>query len=89
MQRGYFKGKVLQPKPAGDFSAVTASPCKKIQKTHRLTLEQKYAVVHAVLIKHEFQADVARQFSMRPGTVSSLVTKARKKPKFLRELASK
>jgi len=89
MQRGYFKGKVLQPKAVGDFPAVSAAPCRKIQKVRRLTLEQKYAVVHAVLIKQEFQVDVAREFYVRPMTVSNLVNKAKRKPEFLRELAAK
>ena len=88
MQRGYFKGKVLQPKPVGDLAAATADPCKKIWKARRLSLEQKYQVLHAVLIKHELQVDVARRFYLRPWTVSQLVNMAKRKPEFLRELTA-
>ena len=60
MQRGYFKDKVLKPK--NDYTIVEAvpGPSRHLHKSKRLTLAEKYEVVYAVLIGHEFQADVAR-----------------------------
>ena len=89
MSRGYFKGKVMQPKPVGLISPVVPGPCKTIHKSRRLTLTDKYSVLHAILVKHEFQADVARRHQVRPKTVSVLVNQAKKRPELLRELHAK
>ena len=52
-------------------------------------MADKYAILHSILIKHEFQADVARRHQVRPVTVSVLVNKAKRRPEFLRELYAK
>ena len=66
-----------------------ASPCRRIHKTKKLSLEDKYGIIHDVLIKHEFQADVAKRYRVRLPTVCRLVNKAKKRPEFLREICSK
>ena len=42
-----------------------------------------------MLIDHEYQADVAKQFNIKPIVVSVLVNKAKKNQSFLKELCAK
>ena len=59
---------------------------KKVWKLYMLTLAEKTSIVHKILIKHEKQAEVAREFRIKPMTVQALTNKARNNRRFLQEL---
>ena len=52
-------------------------------------MSEKYSVLYDVLVKHEYQADVARCHQVRPKTVSLLVNQVKRNPELLRELHTK
>ena len=89
MQRGYFKGKVLNPSSAEVMQTETPAGSRHVIKHKRLSLDEKVAVVHAVLVQHLKHADVAKEHRVRTSVVSILVNKAKKKPTFLKELLYK
>ena len=61
MQRGYFKGKVLAPQLHDELPEVVPAPSRYRRKLHHLSTADKIDVVHAVLIAHEKQVDVAKE----------------------------
>ena len=89
MQRGYFKGKVLQPRDSTLINIQTPIPQRRVRKPKRLTLQEKVDVVHRVLVSHEKHADVAKMYRVRSSVVGQLLSKAKKKPAFLGELVHK
>ena len=54
-----------------------------------LSVDEKINIVHKVLVEFEYQKDVAKEYRISIQTVSTLVSKAKKKPEFLRELWDK
>ena len=89
MQRGYFKTKVLSPKEIGYIPSNTPILHRTVHKSKRLSLKEKVGVIYAVLVEHEYQAYVAKQYRVKPTVVSVLVNKAKKNKKFLEELYAK
>ena len=62
---------------------------RHVLKHKRLNLNQKINAVHAVMVKNEKHADVAKELRVRPNVVTKLVVKAKKKHRFLEELLHK
>ena len=54
-----------------------------------MTLNERIAAVHAVLVGHEKHADVAKQYRVKPPVIGQLVFKAKKHKAFLEELLHK
>ena len=54
-----------------------------------LITTEKISIVHKVLVLKEMQGEVAQEYRIKLYTVSRLVNKARKNPKFLQELKAK
>ena len=78
MHRGYFKSKVLNPEEVDYIPSNTPVLHRTIHKSKRLSLKEKMEVIHGVLVRHEFQAHIAKQYRVKPVVVSVLVNKAKK-----------
>ena len=48
----------------------TPIPARHAKKHKRLTLKEKIDVVHAVLVRHEKHADVAKEYRVRPNLIA-------------------
>ena len=53
-----------------------------------MTVAEKIEIVHKVVIEHEFQKDVAREYRVKNGVINQIVRKARKRPQLLDELVA-
>ena len=60
-----------------------------MKKRGPVSLNDKIAIVHQVLVKHEKQAEVARSFRMTPQNVAQIMLKAKRNPGFMREMLSR
>ena len=43
---------------------------RKVTGSTRLSLNDKVDIVHKILVQHEKQADVAKEYRVRPGTIA-------------------
>ena len=79
MNRGYFKGqKRLKDAHFRDFDDDTAPGSRhRSRKSKPLTLHDKLAIVHKVLVEKEMQKDVAKEMRISAAVVTSLVKKFR------------
>lgn len=53
-----------------------------------MTVAEKVDIVHKVLVEHELQKDVAREYRVRPLVVHFIIKKAQRIPDFLLELVA-
>ena len=87
MQRGYIKGKILrQSMVEAELPRETPVPLRRKRKSRRLAPEEIVDVVYRILVKHEHQKDLAKEYYVLPSTVCRLVSKTRKAPGMLQEL---
>ena len=74
---------------APDFKEVLPPGLRKPTQGHkRLSVPEKLAILHKVLVLFELQKDVAKEFRLRVQVVSSLVCKVKNNPKLLNELVA-
>ena len=89
MQRGYFKGKVLMQQDSAQMSPETPVDKRHASRRTRMTLNERIAAVHEVLVGHEKHADVAKKYRVKPVVIGQLLFKAKKNKTFLEELINK
>jgi hypothetical protein len=89
MHKGYFSKH--EPKVDCGFEKMDLSSAefKKGSKRPMLTQAEKLEIIHSAVIKLMKYKDIAKQFRVTVATVGMLVSKARKKPKFMDELFAK
>ena len=59
---------------------------KRRRKGHNLKLDEKLDIVHKAMILNEMHGDLAKEYRVTQPCISSLVSRARKNPKFINEL---
>ena len=74
---------MLYPKEVGYIPSKTPILHRTVHKSKCLSLNEKVGVIYAVLVEHEYQAFVAKQYRVKPTVVSVLVNKAKKNKNFL------
>ena len=62
---------------------------KKGSKRPMLTQQEKLDIVHSVIVKFMLVKDVAKYFRVSYATVTMLVSKSKKNPRFIDELFAK
>ena len=53
-----------------------------------MTIAEKIEIVHKVVIEHELQKDVAREYRVKNGVILQIIRKVRKRPQLLDELVA-
>ena len=87
MQRGYFKGRILQQsKVERELPKETAVALRRRHKSRRLTLPEIIDVVHRVVVKQEYQTDLSKEYYVLPTTICQLMKKVKKSPAVLHSL---
>jgi hypothetical protein len=72
-----------------DFDEPVPHHSRKVSKKRKpFTIANKIDIVYKVIIEHDKQADVAKEYRVRPGVIASLIHKSKKKPGFIAELMS-
>ena len=74
---------MLYPKEVGYIPSKTPILHRTVHKSKCLSLNEKVGVIYAVLVEHEYQAYVAKQYRVKPTVVSVLVNKVKKNKNFL------
>ena len=89
IHKGYFTSSL--PKVDCGFShKETPAPARrKGIRRPTLTQSEKLAIVHAVVVKLKKVKDVAKEYRVTVSTVGVLVSKAKRKPQFIKELFAK
>ena len=86
-KRGTPRDEVKQQLAQPDFDEhVPIGSRKKGRRRSVLSVDEKICIVHKVLISFEHQREVAKEYRISPNSVAQIVHKAKKKPKFIREL---
>ena len=88
IHKGYFKP-YKESQALAEQTEDTPIPMRRV-KWPRSTLskQEMLGVVHAVLVEHKPVSEVAKQYRVFRSHVNTLVSKSRKKPKFIAELFS-
>ena len=61
---------------------------RKGRRRPNLTLKEKSSIAHEVLVQHKKVKVVAKEYRISCGAVNQLIHKAKKKPKYFKELMS-
>ena len=90
MQRGYFHKRVIHPQALDDnVGSTVPEPSKRKSNRKPPKPNEVISICHEVLVGKEYYADVAKRHNISIGAISKYITKARKNPKFIKELYSK
>ena len=73
-------------KPSEYRNPVTIGRRRRVRKRANLTIDEKVAIVHSIIVDLNTMSDVAKEYRVTVACVSNLVRAAKKVPSFLREL---
>ena len=76
-------------KPSEYRNPVTIGRRRRVRKRANLTIGEKVAIVHSIIVDLNTMSDVAKEYRVTVACISNLVRAAKKVPGFLRELHDK
>ena len=86
MGRGYFSKPKDKSRLNDEVNDLSIYDKHLTAKPRKLTASEEIDIVHKVLVEFKLVKEVAKEHNVRASKVNSLVQKARKKPKFIKEI---